>query len=55
VSLLSDLWETYDITPLTKPDVASLLAVLASIVGSPQVVSKEVAMGAVDFTAAVRK
>ena len=52
-SLLRDLWSTYAITPLTQPDVASLLAVLANIVGEPTFVSAQSATGAIDFAATV--
>ena len=48
-SVLSNLWATYDITPTTRSDAASLLAVLAGILDTPSDVTLEVATGSLLF------
>jgi hypothetical protein len=52
-SLLRDLWATYEITPLTQTEVASLLEVLVAIVEQPTEVTDQVAAGAVEFASTV--
>jgi hypothetical protein len=44
-SVLSNLWATYAITPITVSDVASLLNVLVGVVDTPSEVTYEVASG----------
>jgi len=45
-SVLSNLWSTYEITPITVSDVASLLSVLVGVVDTPSEVTYDVASGA---------
>jgi hypothetical protein len=44
-SVLSNLWATYAITPITVSDVASLLSVLVGVVDTPAEVTYDVASG----------
>jgi len=44
-SVLANLWATYEITPITVSDVASLLSVLVGVVDTPSEVTYDVASG----------
>jgi hypothetical protein len=44
-SVLANLWATYEITPITVSDVASLLNVLVGVVDTPSEVTYDVASG----------
>jgi hypothetical protein len=48
-SLLSSLWNTYYITPVTVSDMASLLNVLVGIVDTPSELTTDVASGALNL------
>ena len=48
-SVLANLWATYAITPVTQPDVASLLATLVGIVDQPDLCTDEITAGSINF------
>lgn len=52
-SVLSNLWATYEITPVTQADVASLLNSLVGVVDTPSC-TNDIAVGALDFLSTVR-
>ena len=54
-SVLSNLWATYDITPVTQSDVASLLGALVGVVDEPDLCTDAIAAGSLNFLISVRK
>ena len=52
-SVLANLWSTYDITPVTQADVASLLSVLVGVVDTPAEVDDATAASALNFLTTV--
>ena len=48
-SVLANLWATYEITPVTQPDVSSLLGTLVGIVDEPGLCTDQVTAGSFNF------